>query len=38
MKMLTEVGERSIPFTTGILVGIETREERVDSLIKEMVL
>jgi 7,8-didemethyl-8-hydroxy-5-deazariboflavin synthase CofG subunit len=34
MQMLTEAGELSIPFTTGILVGIgETREERVDSLI-----
>ena len=34
MKMLTEAGELSIPFTTGILIGIgETREERVDSLL-----
>lgn len=34
IKMLIEAGELSIPFTTGILVGIgETREERVDSLI-----
>jgi len=34
MKMLREAGELSIPFTTGILVGIgETREERVDSLV-----
>jgi FO synthase len=34
MQMLREAGELSIPFTTGILVGIgETREERVDSLI-----
>src|SRR5438093_7562148 len=34
LKMLREAGELSIPFTTGILVGIgETREERVDSLI-----
>jgi FO synthase len=34
LKMLREAGELSIPFTTGILVGIgETREERVDSLV-----
>ena len=34
MQMLREAGELSIPFTTGILIGIgETREERVDSLI-----
>src|SRR5262245_54662483 len=34
LRMLREAGELSIPFTTGILVGIgETREERVDSLI-----
>ena len=34
LKMLSEAGELSIPFTTGILVGIgETREERVDSLV-----
>jgi 7,8-didemethyl-8-hydroxy-5-deazariboflavin synthase CofG subunit len=34
LKMLREAGELSIPFTTGILVGIgETRQERVDSLV-----
>src|SRR5439155_11183364 len=34
LKMIREAGELSIPFTTGILIGIgETREERVDSLI-----
>jgi 7,8-didemethyl-8-hydroxy-5-deazariboflavin synthase CofG subunit len=34
IQMLREAGELSIPFTTGILIGIgETREERVDSLI-----
>ena len=33
LKMIREAGELSIPFTTGILVGIgETFEERVDSL------
>jgi FO synthase len=32
--MIREAGELSIPFTTGILIGIgETREERVDSLL-----
>ena len=34
VQMLEEAGELSIPFTTGILIGIgETREERVDSLV-----
>src|SRR5262249_18626989 len=34
LRMLREAGELSIPFTTGILMGIdETREERIDSLI-----
>jgi FO synthase len=34
MRMLREAGELSIPFTTGILIGIgETRQERVDSLL-----
>jgi 7,8-didemethyl-8-hydroxy-5-deazariboflavin synthase len=34
LRMLREAGELSIPFTTGILIGIgETMEERVDSLI-----
>src|SRR5437867_4569750 len=34
LQMMREAGELSIPFTTGILIGIgETREERVDSLI-----
>ena len=34
LRMLREAGELSIPFTTGILIGIgETREEAVDSLI-----
>lgn len=34
LRMLREAGELSIPFTTGILIGIgETREERVDSLL-----
>src|SRR5215475_5133167 len=34
LRMIREAGELSIPFTTGILMGIgETREERVDSLI-----
>ena len=33
LQMMREAGELSIPFTTGILIGIgETREERVDSL------
>jgi FO synthase len=33
MKMIREAGELSIPFTTGILLGIgETLEERIDSL------
>src|SRR5499426_4837564 len=34
LRMIREAGELSIPFTTGILIGIgETREERVDSLL-----
>jgi 7,8-didemethyl-8-hydroxy-5-deazariboflavin synthase CofG subunit len=34
LRMIREAGELSIPFTTGILIGIgETREERIDSLI-----
>ena len=34
LRMLREAGELSIPFTTGILIGIgETRDEIVDSLI-----
>jgi FO synthase len=34
LQMIREAGELSIPFTTGILIGIgETREERIDSLI-----
>ena len=34
MKMIAEAGELSIPFTTGILIGIgETRRERVESLL-----
>lgn len=34
MRMIREAGELSIPFTTGILIGIgETHEERVDSLL-----
>jgi FO synthase len=34
VRMIREAGELSIPFTTGILIGIgETREECVDSLI-----
>ena len=34
LRMMREAGVLSIPFTTGILMGIgETREERVDSLI-----
>jgi FO synthase len=34
LRMLREAGELSIPFTTGILMGIgETREERVDALV-----
>src|SRR5215510_4975139 len=34
LQMIRQAGELSIPFTTGILMGIgETREERVDSLI-----
>ncbi len=34
MQMIEEAGELSIPFTTGILIGIgETRRERVESLL-----
>jgi FO synthase len=34
MRMIEEAGELSIPFTTGILIGIgETRRERVESLL-----
>jgi 7,8-didemethyl-8-hydroxy-5-deazariboflavin synthase CofG subunit len=34
LRMLREAGELSIPFTTGILIGIgETREERIQALL-----
>jgi FO synthase len=34
LRMLREAGELSIPFTTGILIGIgETREERIQTLL-----
>jgi len=34
LRVIEEAGQKKIPFTTGILIGIgETREERVDALI-----
>jgi FO synthase len=34
LETIRQAGERAVPFTTGILVGIgETREERIDSLL-----